>query len=404
LGRMVGEGVAAYGWCQRRMAQECPTCGSAGPAFRAVSEVVHAIALERGLRPVLRRLADLARELVGARYAAIGIPDGEGGFATFIASGMTDKQWDAIGELPRQHGLLGAMLERPEPLRMADISQHERFEGWPEAHPNMRSFLGVPIVLREEVIGAFYLTDKRGQRRGEFTEADQELIETFAAHAAVAVENARLNERSRELTVVEERNRLARELHDAVNQTLFSVTLTADAAALLLESDPERAREQLRDVRELARGAMDELRSLIFELRPADVAADGLAETLRKHVQVLRRVHEAEIELDLDGVSAGSSRDATVEAEIFRILQEAIGNALKHSGGSRILVRLAASDHGLVAAVRDNGAGFDPAAAPAQRHLGLVSMRERAEAIGGELRLESAPGAGTTVSLELEVG
>jgi signal transduction histidine kinase len=386
------------------MAQECPTCGSTGPAFRAVSEVVHAIATERGLRPVLHRLADAARELVGARYAAIGIPDGEGGFAIFIASGMTEKQWDAIGELPRQHGLLGAMLESPVPLRMPDISQHERFEGWPEAHPNMRSFLGVPIVLRDEVIGAFYLTDKRGRRRGKFTEVDQQLIETFAAHAAVAVENARLNERSRELTVVEERNRLARELHDAVNQALFSVTLTADAAALLLESDPERAKEQLRAVREIARGAMDELRSLIFELRPADVAADGLAETLRKHVNVLRRVHEADIELNVDGGSAGGSRDATAEREIFRILQEAIGNALKHSGASQILVRLATSDYRVAAAVTDNGSGFEPSGPQAQRHLGLVSMRERADAIGGDFHLESAPGVGTTVSLEVEVG
>jgi signal transduction histidine kinase len=386
------------------MAHECPIGSSAGPAFRAVSEVVHAIASERGLRPVLHRLADAARELVGARYAAIGIPDGEGGFAIFIASGMTEKQWDAIGELPRQHGLLGAMLESPEPLRMPDISQHGRFEGWPKAHPNMRSFLGVPIVMRDEVIGAFYLTDKRGRRRAEFTEADQQLIETFAAHAAVAVENARLNERSRELTVVEERNRLARELHDAVNQTLFSVTLTADAAALLVESDPERAQEQLRTLRDLARGAMDELRSLIFELRPADVAADGLAETVRKHVDVLRRVHEADIELDVDGASAGGSRDATVEREIFRILQEAIGNALKHSGASQVIVRLATSDHRMAATVSDNGSGFKPNGPLAQRHLGLVSMRERADAIGGDLRLDSSPGAGTTVSLEVEFG
>ena len=167
------------------MAVDCPTCGSASPAFRAVSEVVQAIASERSLAPVLLRLADAARELVNARYAAIGVPDGEGGFASFIASGMTDKQWDAIGELPRQHGLLGAMLESPQPVRMPDISLHERFEGWPDAHPHMHSFLGVPIVSHDEVIGAFYLTDKKGGRRALFTDADQDLIETFAGHAAV---------------------------------------------------------------------------------------------------------------------------------------------------------------------------------------------------------------------------
>ncbi len=386
---------------------DCPTCGSASPAFRAVSEVVHAIASERSLAHVLRRLADAARELVNARYAAIGVPDGEGGFASFIASGMTDKQWDAIGELPRQHGLLGAMLESLEPLRMPDISLHERFEGWPDAHPNMHSFLGVPIVSHGEVIGAFYLTDKKGGRRAVFTDADQRLIETFAAHAAVAITNAHLTERSRELTVVEERNRLARDLHDAVNQTLFSVTLTADAAALLVDSEPERAKEQLHTVRELARGAMDELRSLIFELRPADVASDGLAETLRKHVDILRRVYEVEIELDLDGawsLSALAEPGVVLEREIFRIVQEAIANALKHSGAGHVSVRLATADQRVLVAVADDGSGFDPTGPQAQRHLGLVSMRERAEAIGGELRIKSSPGVGTTIALEVEVG
>jgi len=388
------------------MAVDCPTCGSASPAFRAVSEVVHAIASERSLARVLRRLADAARELVNARYAAIGVPDGEGGFASFIASGMTDKQWDAIGELPRQHGLLGAMLESPEPVRMPDISLHERFEGWPDAHPHMHSFLGVPIVSHDEVIGAFYLTDKKGGRRALFTDADQDLIEIFAAHAAVAIENAHLTERSRELTVVEERNRLARDLHDAVNQTLFSVALTADAAALLVDSEPKRAKDQLQTVRELARGAMDELRSVIFELRPADVASDGFAETLRKHVDVLRRIYEVDIELELEGAWPFSplAEREVLEREIFRIVQEAIGNALKHSGAERVSVRLATPDHRVLVAVADDGSGFDPAGPQAQRHLGLVSMRERAESIGGDLRIESAPGAGTTVSLEVDLG
>lgn len=389
------------------MVFDCPTCGSASPAFRAVSEVVHAIASERSLAPILRRLADAARELVDARYAAIGVPDGEGGFASFIASGMTDKQWDAIGELPRQHGLLGAMLERPESLRMPDISLHERFEGWPDAHPHMHSFLGVPIVSHDEVIGAFYLTDKKGGRRSLFTDADQDLIETFAGHAAVAIENARLTERSRELTVVEERNRLARDLHDAVNQTLFSVALTADAAALLVDSEPKRAKDQLQTVRELARSAMDELRSVIFELRPADVASDGFAETLRKHVDVLRRIYEVDIELELEGawpLSPLAEWEVVLEREIFRIVQEAIGNALKHSGAERVSVRLATPDHRVLVAVADDGSGFDPAGPQAQRHLGLVSMRERAESIDGDLRIESAPGAGTTVSLEVELG
>jgi signal transduction histidine kinase len=368
-------------------------------ALRAVSDAVVTIAAEHRFEPVLEKLADAARQLAGARYAAIGVPDGEGGFSHFITSGMTQKQYDAIGELPRQHGLLGAMLERPDPYRTPDIQQHERFEGWPDTHPSMRSFLGVPIVSEGDVIGAFYLTDKKGPRRAVFDEADQELIETLAAHAAVAIQNARLYERSRELTVIEERNRLARELHDAVNQTLFSVSLTADAAALLVETEPERAREQLGEVRELVRSAMAEMRSLIFELRPADVAADGLAATLQKHVDVLRRVHGAKIDLDVDGAQVG----VEIEREVFRIVQEAIGNALKHAGGEHVVVRLRTQDGRLLVTVEDDGAGFDPDGQQARRRLGLISMRERAEAIGGVLEVRSAPGAGTTVSMEIDL-
>jgi signal transduction histidine kinase len=261
----------------------------------------------------------------------------------------------------------------------------------------MRTFLGVPIESKGDVIGAFYLTEKR--RRGQFTDADQTIIETLAAHAAVAVENARLLERSRELTIVEERNRLARELHDAVNQTLFSVALAAETAAMLVDEQPERAKEQMAAVRELARAAMDEMRSLIFELRPAELETDGLGPTLEKHVQVLKRIYGPEIELAVEG---DRPLDPELEREVFRIAQEALGNALKHAEANRLNVRLQL-DRRIVLSVSDNGSGFDPAGAQARRRLGLVSMRERAEALGGELTIESTPGEGTTVTLEADL-
>src|SRR5256714_4053829 len=364
-------------------------------ALRAVSDVVVTIAAEHRFEPVLEQLADAARQLAGSRYAAIGVPDGEGGFSHFITSGMTQKQWDAIGELPRQHGLLGAMLETAESFRFPNIQEHQRFEGWPDTHPSMRSFLGVPIVSEDEVIGSFYLTDKKGRRGAVFGDADQELIETLAAHAAVAIQNARLYERSRELTVVEERNRLARELHDAVNQTLFSVSLTADAAALLVETEPERAKEQLGEVRELVRSAMAEMRSLIFELRPGDVVADGLAATLQKHVDVLRRVHGTDIQLELDGVEV----EPELEREVFRVTQEAIGNALKHAQPEHVRVEVRRDGHKPRVTHPGGGARLGPEGARARRHLGLISMRERAEALGGAPGVRSRPGGGTTGAL-----
>jgi signal transduction histidine kinase len=368
-------------------------------ALRAMSDAVLTIAAELRVDDVLQKLADAARTLVGARYAAIGIPDGEGGFATFITSGMSDAQYAALGELPRTHGMLGAMLRSPEPYRTANIQVDPRYVGWPAAHPNMRTFLGVPIVSRGDVIGAFYLTEKRGGRCEQFTAEDQDLIRTLAAHAAIAIENARLHERSRELSTIEERKRLARELHDSVTQTLFSIGLTAEAATELLDAEPDRAREQLGHLQELTRTAMLEMRSLIFELRPAELETEGLAGALRKHVEVLRRLHDQEIELTVDG---DRRLPPDVERALLRIAQEALGNALRHADAGHVRLALEARDSHVMLRVDDDGRGFDPdEAATRSRRLGLTSMRERADALGGTLTIDSAPGRGTTVEAEV---
>jgi signal transduction histidine kinase len=367
-------------------------------ALQAMSDAVLAIAAELSVEAVLQRLVDAARELAGARYAALGVPDGEGAFEQFITSGMSDELVAAMGPLPRTHGLLGAMLESERPYRTLDIRKDPRFRGWwPRAHPQMRSFLGVPIVARGGIIGAFYLTEKLGA--DAFGDDDQQLIEMLAAHAAIAIENARLYERSRELTVVEERNRVARELHDSVTQNLFGVVLAAEAASTLMDRDPAAARVQLDRVRELARAGMEELRSLIYELRPAALADEGLAVTLRKHVGVLRRVYPQEIALKVSGASRpGAPRDG----DVFRIAQEALHNALRHAHATRIDVTFTARDGRLALTVADDGVGFDPAAAEVRgRRLGLTSMEERARALGGALRVESTPGEGTRVRLEV---
>jgi signal transduction histidine kinase len=365
-------------------------------ATEALSDAVLAIAAEHAVEPVLQKLVDAARELAGARYAAIGVPDGDGGFARFITSGMSDALIASLGELPRTHGLLGAMLESAEPYRTLDIRRDPRFRGWwPRAHPAMGSFLGVPIVSRGAIAGAFYLTEKEGA--ATFSDDDQALIQTFAAHAALALENARLHERSRELSIVEERNRLARELHDAVTQKLFGVVLAAESGTALLAHDVGEAGAQLALVRDLAREAMEELRSVIVHLRPAALAAQGLAVALAKHVDVLRRSHGREIGLEVTG---DAPVPAAIEADVFRIAQEALHNALRHSGAEHIDVRLRCQPGGVVLTVADDGDGFDPAAVRS-RTLGLTTMAERARAAGGTLTIESAPGAGTAVGLEV---
>src|SRR5919206_262596 len=266
------------------------------PALRAVSDAVLAVAAQRSVEEVLQELVHRARELADARYAALGIPDGAGGFSRFLVSGMSDDLIAELGPLPRTHGLLGAMLETAEPYRTEDLHEHPRFRGWwPRGHPDMRSFLGVPIVTPDGVIGAFYLSDK--QDAATFSAADEELIGVLAAHAAIAITNARLYERSRELSIVSERNRLALELHDAVSQKLFGLVLTAEAAGTLLDRDPAAAGAQLARIRELAQEALDELRALILELRPAaradlDGGARGAARRPARDPLRARRGHD----------------------------------------------------------------------------------------------------------------
>ncbi|MEU5280086.1 GAF domain-containing sensor histidine kinase [Streptomyces asoensis] len=390
---------------------------SQGPrsGLAAVSTALLAMSRHLEVRDVLKTIVASARELLDAEYAALGVPDDHGGFAQFVVDGVSDEQWKAIGPLPRQHGILAAMLQEARFERLADVREDPRFEGWPSAHPEMSDFLGVPVRDGDEVIAALFLANKLRPaqegppapdtgHRGDcgFTEDDEELLAILAQHAAIALTNARLYERSRELTIAEERSRLAHELHDAVSQKLFSLRLTAQAAAALVDRDPPRAKDELQQVAALAAEAADELRAAVVELRPAALDEDGLVATLRTHVQVLDRAHTARVTFACQGVRA---LPAAQEEALLRVAQEALHNALRHSGAELVEVTLGRRGPGTFLRVTDDGCGFDPTTVRrAGRHLGLVSMRDRASGVGGTLTVQSEPGKGTTIEMEAPGG
>ncbi|WP_267241449.1 GAF domain-containing sensor histidine kinase [Streptomyces sp. PR69] len=373
----------------------------------AVSTALLAMSRHLEVRDVLKTIVASARELLDAEYAALGVPDDHGGFAQFVVDGVSDAQWKAIGPLPRQHGILAAMLHEARPQRLADVRRDPRFGGWPSAHPDMSDFLGLPVKDGDEIIGALFLANKRCPRPpgGDgcgFTEDDEELLSILAQHAAIALTNARLYERSRELTIAEERSRLAHELHDAVSQKLFSLRLTAQAAAALVDRDPVRAKGELKQVAELAAEAADELRAAVVELRPAALDEDGLVNTLRTQIHVLDRAHTARVSFDSSGIRA---LPASQEEALLRVAQEALHNALRHAEADEVRVALVRRDGGTLLSVTDNGKGFDPKAVRrAGRHLGLVSMRHRAGGVGGRLTVQSTPGTGTTIEMEVPGG
>jgi signal transduction histidine kinase len=365
-------------------------------SLEQLSAAVLAVTRRLSVHEVLQTIVATARTLLAAEYAALGVPDEAGGFAEFVVDGVSDEQWEAIGPLPRQHGILAAMLRDATPQRLPDVRADPRFGWWPAAHPVLTAFLGMPIVDSDEILGAIYLANKPGG----FSEADERLLGVLATHAAIALTNARLYEGARELALAEERTRIARELHDAVAQKLFSARLTAEAAAALLDADPAQARAELAEVARLTAEAGAELREIVSALRPAELAVDGLVGTLRTRVALLDRVHEAAVSLVVPPVPPRLA--APAEETLLRVAEEALHNALRHAGAARIEVRLDENGEALRLAVSDDGAGFDPGGAGVRsRRLGLTSMEERARELGARLEIESAPGAGTTVRLEV---
>lgn len=373
--------------------------------IEAVSAAVLAMSRQLEVREVLQTIVASARELLGAEYAALGVPDDHGGFAQFVVDGVSDEQWKAIGPLPRQHGILAAILHEATPRRLADVRTFESFQGWPRSHPEMTDFIGMPVVDGDEILGAVFLANKLGGPRpvgGGFTEEDEDLLRILADHAAIALTNARLYERSRELTLAGERARIAHELHDAVSQKLFSLRLTAQAAAALVDTDPARAKDEIRQVTALAAEAAEELRAVVVELRPAALDEDGLVATLRTHADVLDRVHAASVTFHSCQVRA---LPAAQEEALLRVAQEAMHNALRHAHADTVGVTLEGHGKGAMLRIRDDGRGFDPTLVRrAGRHLGLVSMRDRASGVGGRLHVQSAPGKGTVIEMEVPGG
>lgn len=257
---------------------------------RAALEVSGDLDTGRTLQTILRAAASLVR----ARYGALGVPDAQEGFETFITVGIPDERWGLIGDLPRLHGILGVLLSAGKTIRLGDITRDRRFSGYPPHHPRMREFLGVPIRHRGEVLGNLYLS---GTAAGHFTAADQQLVEMLAAHAGVAVATARLSARERELATLRERDRVAKQVQDAVGQALFGMMATAHEGVVRADADPTSARATLGSleaaaattlghVRELTARERDVLRLMVEGLANKEIAARlGVGEkTVKSHV------------------------------------------------------------------------------------------------------------------------
>ena len=367
-----------------------------------VSQAVLSVTRQMSVRDVLQVIVRSARSLVGARYAALGVPDEGNSFAEFVVDGISGAEWQAIGPLPRQHGMLGVLLKEGKPERLADISQDPRFEGWPAVHPRMSHFLGVPVRDGEQVLGIIFAANKTSaaaEKRG-FTERDLHILSLFAAHAAIALTNARLYERSRELSVMQERSRLARELHDAVTQKLFSIRAHARAAAVLAAREPcapDRVKAEIEVVGALGAEAHAELRAVIDGLAPPDLEAGGLTESLSRYAALAGRAHGIPVTFTAAELP---SLPPPTEAALYRVAQEALHNALRHAGAAAVCIGLTRTARRVTLDIKDNGHGFAPEAPSGG--VGLASMRQRAANVGGTLSIRSGA-SGTLVRMAVPV-
>jgi len=354
---------------------------------------------EASLRTVLQKVVDQARQLLEAKYGAISVYDEKGLVSEFIVSGMSEEQRDRIGAPPEGKGLLGLVLRQGQRLRLADIGQDPRSAGFPEHHPDMHSLLAVPIVCKGPFRGNLYVTEKKTVP--EFSDQDEHTLVRFATSAAIAIDNAHLNQKLRSLAVAEERVRIARELHDGMAQVLAYVNTKAQAVKAYLDKDkPDQASAQLEQLASAARDVYTDAREGIMALRtqvgPDEPFSEALQDYLKRWETQSGITAELEITTDLD-------ISPSIELQLLRIIQEALANARKHSGAKMAHVQLGQEDGFIVAGVEDDGSGFDPSirSRAAFPRFGLAIMRERAESIGGSLEIDTSPGRGTRVKIRV---
>ena len=403
---------------------------SSGPLparVRVLLDLAVDLAGEHEVAGVLQRIAESAAEVADARYAALGVYDDDGNLTTFAHHGIDAETAAKIGDLPSGRGLLGEIVVADSPTRLDDLGADPRSCGFPPHHPPMRSFLGAPIARRGRRYGSLYMTEKRGG--GPFDAEDEALVMALAAFAVGAIESAELvaSERGRAEAIARqvaaeererarrellaavidaqeaERGRVSRDLHDDIGQALTSVLLglrLMNVSADAPDFDLDEGSRQVDEMRELVADALRRTRQLAFELRPTVLDDLGLAPALQRLVEDVTARTQLSVDAAVDGIPEHGGIPPEVATVVYRVVQEALTNVVRHAAASGASVAVTISSNRLRAVVEDDGAGFDTAR-PTDGHLGLEGMRERAELVGGALQVISTVGAGTTIVLQV---
>ncbi|MEA2011308.1 MAG: GAF domain-containing sensor histidine kinase [Actinomycetota bacterium] len=359
--------------------------------LRDLVEGAAAVAGQTDLQAILATTVEIAMDLTGAPHAALGVVGQHGGLVDFVHAGLDPVTAETIGAPPQGRGLLGLISRDGETVRVDDLSDHPASIGMPSHHPQMGSFLGVPVRAGPNLFGNLYLTDKEDG----FTEEDEALVEALAMIAGTAIRTVRLQQRLQSLAVAEDRERIARDLHDAIIQDLFAVGLSLQGQALKVV-DPEIRRALEQDVESLDR-TITSLRGFIFDLGAPAGGQRTLRSELRELVTRLAGPHDTEVHVaytgSLDALPQHVIDDAT------QLVRESLSNSLRHSSADRVTIEIHGGDDRLALRISDNGVGFDPA--EVAWGLGLTNLRERATRAGGQISIDSTAESGTAVRASL---
>lgn len=364
--------------------------------LKAIASIVMYAAGADTLGGVLERLADSARDLVGARYAALGIPDGRGGLEYFEFSGMSSEQANMIGHLPHGRGLLGAIMQEREPIRLERMQDDPRSSGFPEHHPSMERFLGVPILVGDHLFGMLYLTDRVDGK--PFTEQDQWLIETTAGYAALAIAGVELREQQRRVALLEERDRISMELHDGVIQSLYAVGMYLE---LIRTSDVFKAEDLTEAIHNLD-SVITDIRGYIQNLKARERQERSLEQGLR---EVVKRLHvPPTLNVVIEPIHEQVVLPPTIFEAVLQMANEALSNVIRHAQAQHVHITAMQDAHAFHMTIRDDGKGFDPHQIVSDEGgLGLRNMQQRARLHGGEVGIESAPDSGTRIHLVIPI-
>jgi len=363
------------------------------PASR-LSDLIDAAARVTGqteLTAVLETVVSTAMDLTGAPFGALGVVSENGQLIQFVHQGVPEEVAQMIGSPPQGRGLLGAVTWQANPIRLDHAQAHPRASGFPAHHPQFDGFLGVSIRIGDDVFGNLYL----GAADGGFNEQDEALIRALALIAGSAISTLRLQARLRRAAVLEDRQRIARDLHDSIIQDLFAVGLSLQALTGKLPDADMRA--SLEESASHLDDSITALRRFIFDLRPASLGSRNLKDELSELLGRLAVPYEASIGI---GVT-GPVDDLPVELvdDVLQVTREAVSNALRHSGADVVSISVSRGIDRLVLTVADKGKGFDMDTVT--RGMGLDNIRSRAETAGGEAEIDSRPGEGTTVRVVL---